>query len=533
MKKFMKLNTMIVLFVCIVVLSSLLITDLLISRSTSERIEQERQEKAQTISRTVADSPIVVEGLSNEERAGDIQEYTNEVQNLTEVMYVVVMDMNGIRKSHPNPDRIGESFVGGDEDRVLNGEESISISEGTLGDSLRAFTPVFATDGEQIGAVAVGISLESIALTLSESHRNILIGTIFGLLVGVIGAIILARYIKGKLFGLEPEAISQLLEERSTMLQSVHEGIVAVDKHSTITLVNKSALRIFKKAGLTEEPIGMNIKDYMYSSKLERVLQTGESEHDEEQSINGVTILVNREPLVVNQEIVGAISTFRDMTEVNQLAKQLTGIRTYAEALRAQSHEFMNRLHVIFGMVQMEAYDELLEFIRKLVDNKNHDVEKVAKNIKDPVLAGLLMGKLSYAREEGVDLQVICESTISESPNSDMNHELITIMGNLIDNAIEALSHSDEKKVKVRLKEEEHKLFITLADSGPGIKEENLDAIFTKGFSTKGPNRGVGLYLVKQSVEKLNGELNINTSSEGSTFDINVQLNQEEGIIDD
>ncbi|WP_344379952.1 ATP-binding protein, partial [Streptomyces rhizosphaericus] len=159
--------------------------------------------------------------------------------------------------------------------------------------------------------------------------------------------------------------------------------------------------------------------------------------------------------------------------------------------------------------------------------------EKVAKNIKDPVLAGLLMGKLSYAREEGVDLQVICESTISESPNSDMNHELITIMGNLIDNAIEALSHSDEKKVKVRLKEEEHKLFITLADSGPGIKEENLDAIFTKGFSTKGPNRGVGLYLVKQSVEKLNGELNINTSSEGSTFDINVQLNQEEGIIDD
>ena len=371
MKRRLKLSTIITLFGCIVVLVSLLVTDLLISSATNERVRAYQEEKAQIVSRTVAESIIVKESLGAKEKSEAIQTYTQEIQTLTEMMFVVVMDMDGIRYTHPNPDMIGERFSGGDEQVVLQGKEYVSVSEGTLGDSLRAFTPIYDSDRSQIGAVAVGISLEIVELALSQSHLKIIEGSLLGIIVGIIGALLLARYIKRMLFGLEPYEISKLLEERNTMLQSVHEGILAVDENQRITLANKSALHMFKKAGLSDQPIGRKITDYMPNTKLDRVLETGESERDEEQTLNGISILTNREPLVVNNKVVGAISTFRDKTEVNQLAKQLTGVRTYVEALRAQSHEFMNRLHVIFGLVQMEAYDELEAFIRKITDNHN------------------------------------------------------------------------------------------------------------------------------------------------------------------
>jgi two-component system, CitB family, sensor histidine kinase MalK len=530
LKRQWKLSSIIIIFVCLVVLLSLLITDLLISNSTTQKIQDNQEEKAQIVSRTVAESKIVKEGLLDEQEAQSIQDYTTEVQTITDMMFIVVMDMEGIRKSHPDPDLIGNKFVGGDEKEVLQGNEHISTSQGTLGNSLRAFTPVYDHNHNQIGAVAVGISLEQVQSALFEGHRNILKGTAFGILAGILGAVLLAKYIKKMLFGLEPHAISKLLEERNTMLQSVHEGIVAVDQDKNITLVNKSARRIFKMAGLSEEPVGMKISDYMPSSKLDRVLQTGKPERDEEQILNGVSILVNREPLIVNNQVIGAISTFRDMTEVNHLAKQLTGIRTYAESLRAQSHEFMNRLHVIFGMVQLEAYDELMEFIRKLVDHNNQEVDMVTKSIKDPVLAGFLMGKISYAREENVELIVRSDPTIEKIFGAEITHELITIIGNLIDNAIEALAECEKKIIELRLRDEESRLFIEVQDTGPGIKGENEAGIFEKGYSTKGDDRGFGLYLVKKSIERLNGSLTVHSSPEGTVFNAELQYDTRVGI---
>ncbi|TXC92930.1 two-component system sensor histidine kinase DcuS [Metabacillus litoralis] len=523
LKRPFSLSFIITIFGCVVVLLSLLITDLLINFTTSERIIDNQEEKAQIVSRTVAESKIVKDHLLLKGNTEEVQDYTLEVQEITDMMFVVVMNMEGVRQSHPNPNLIGKKFVGGDEKEVLQGREYISKSKGTLGDSLRAFTPVYDTNDNQIGAVAVGISLEDVQLSLTQNHRNIIIGSVFGILVGILGAFLLAKYIKRMLFGLEPYAISKLLQERSTMLQSVHEGVLAVDENLTITLVNKSALALFEKAGLEKNPVGMKISDYMSNSTIERVIKTGESERDVEQLIKGMSILANREPLIVNNKIVGAISTFRDKTEVNQLANQLTGIQTYVETLRAQSHEFMNRLHVIFGMVQLEAYDELKSFIRQIIDHQNQEVAMVTNSIKDPVLAGFILGKLSYAREEKVELKVINDTEFSRPLSIESSQELITIIGNLIDNAIEALSTSKEKKIELKLKEEGDMLHIEVSDTGPGITETNQDSIFKKGFSTKGTNRGIGLYLTKQSIEKLNGKLNVITSEKGTTFKVAVE----------
>ncbi len=509
------MRTVILWLVCVVVLLSLVITDVLVSRSVNEASVQQKEETALTVARVVGQSDIVQRGLT-EENAEEIQRYANEVRQLANVLFVVVMDMNGIRYSHPNPELVGHPFEGGDEDSVLFGEEYGSISEGRLSPSLRSFTPVINDNGEQIGAVAVGISLEYIQQITNQNHRNIIIGSLIGLLVGIIGAFFIANYIKKTLYGLEPPHIAKMLEERNTMLHSVHEGVIAVDRDEKITLVNKSAKKLFQKAGLPDNPIGMDISNYLPMTGLDRVLRTGEMELGEEITINEISLIVNRAPLIVENEVIGAISTLRDKTEVKELAQQLTGVKMYVDALRAQSHEVKNNLHVILGMVQLGTYEQLKTYIHELVNHKNHEIDQVAE-IKDAVLSGFLLGKLSYARECGVDLSIKSKHEIPKAKSADVIHELITILGNLINNSIEAIDDSFFKKVDVLFILKGGLLTVQVKDTGPGIKTKDLEEIFDKGFSTKGEGRGFGLVLVKSSIDTLQGNLTIDTFEGGGT----------------
>lgn len=519
----MKLSTIIMIFVCLVVLLSLLITDLLITRSTGSDIENQLEEKAGIVSKTVAQSRLVQQELENGEADMDIQEYTMSVQEASDVLFIVVMDMNGIRLSHPNQSLIGKPFQGGDEQRVLEGKTYVSKSEGTLGQSLRAFAPVINRKGEQVGAVSVGISLEAVEESIHQNQRQILIGSIIGVLIGIAGAFLLAWYIKRSLFGLEPYAIARIHEERNQMLHSVREGIIAIDRDGVIVIVNESARRIFRKAGLgAKEPIGMVIHDFLPGTSLERVLSTKEGELDEEQVINGVAIITNRVPLIVQEEVIGAIATFRDKTEVNRLAEELTGVKLYADTLRAQSHEFMNQLHVLLGLIEMREYERLKEFIGTLVEHQAHEVGHVTKYIKDSALAGFLIGKISYAREAQVGMTIECETEIPPSKDPAFSHKLITILGNLIDNAIESSENSGRKRIRVFLSYIDGLLEAAVEDQGTGIPRGAENKILEKGFSTKeGFHRGFGLFLVNKTVEEEGGTLEMERNdSGGMTFTV-------------
>lgn len=515
-KQRLKLSSLISIVVSVVVLISLLITSILISNEIKDTTQNTTEEKAEVIGKSIAQSEMVQSSLKDGRGSGNIQKYTSEIQRSTEVSFIVVMDMKGIRHSHPNPDLIGKHFRGGDEVQALHGHESTSVSKGTLGESLRSFTPIYA-DGKQVGVVAVGVPMQRVYDAITEGNKKVVIGAIIGLIVGAIGAYLLSRYIKRILLGLEPSHIAQILGERNTMLQSVHEGIVAVDKEGKINLVNKSARDIFHKADLKGNPIGMKINDYMPSTQLLKVMDVGRPERDEEQNINGVKILVNRVPLIVNNEIIGAISTFRDKTEVNKLSEQLVGVKTYADTLRAQSHEFSNRLHVISGMLQMEHYEDLKQYIREIVEHGSQESGSITSKIKDAVLAGFLIGKLSLAREQNIKLSIMSHTTIPEPKASYYTHEVITIIGNLIDNSIDSLMTSSvtNKTIEVHLKYDHQDLYMDVIDSGPGFKRELGNDIFEKGYSSKGEDRGYGLYLVQQSVEKLNGNIEVATGDEG------------------
>lgn len=509
----------ITLLVCGVVALSLLVTDILTSRTIAANIEKSQEEKATNVARMVAHSQLVIEALGKQDEERSIQDFAEETRRFTHVQFVVVMDMNGIRKSHPDPAKIGKRFVGGDEGIALKGKEHISISKGTLGTSLRSLTPIFDRTGKQLGAVAVGISLNDVQKAVSQGRNNIYTGTLLGIVAGILGAVLLARYIKRILFGLEPSAIAKLLQERDAILQSVREGIVAVDQESRITLVNKAALRLFHKAGLAQEPRGMKMEEYLSNSRLGWVLKTGQTDPDHEMVLNGITLVVNRVPVFLNDKIVGAVSTFRDKTEIQQLAEQLTGVRLYAEALRAQSHEFMNKLHVILGMSHMGLYDQLTNYISELVNHRNNEIGAISRNIKDPVLAGFLIGKLSYAREAAAELHISSEREVPEPLHSYMSHELITILGNLIDNALEAVSNCPRRQIEVHFDYGDDILTIEVKDTGVGIEKETQNHMFERGFSTKGEDRGLGLFLISQSLDRLGGEIEISSKpSQGTRF---------------
>lgn len=515
-KRQWKLSTIIIIFVCMVVLISLVITSILIGNTVKNSIHKTAEEKAEAVSRTTAQSNIVKRGLKDKSKEQQIQRYASEIKSATDVSFIVVMDMNSTRKSHPNSDLIGKKFQGGDESPALKGKEIITESKGTLGKSLRSFTPIY-DNGEQIGLVAVGIPIETVNEAFASGLRDIFIGLIIGMFFGIIGAYLLARYIKKILHGLEPAIIAKRLEERNTMLQSVHEGIVAVDREGKINLVNKSAAQIFKRAGLTEYPIGMKINEYLDSTQLHKVVEIGQPEVDEEQNINGVKILVNRVPLYVNNQIVGAISTFRDKTEMSRLSEQLVGVKTYAETLRAQSHEFSNRLHVIMGMLQMENYEEVKQYIREVVRYSAQENVNIATQIKDAALAGFLIGKLSLAREKNIELTIHINEIVPEPHDSQLTHEIITVIGNLIDNSIDALANQKSKIIEVKLNYSQQNLKIDITDSGEGLTPHMQQKIFEKGYSTKGDNRGYGLYLINESVKKLNGSINVDKVSDGYT----------------
>ncbi|SFM26234.1 DcuS/MalK family sensor histidine kinase [Pelosinus propionicus] len=519
-KPIFNLQTKIILLVCGVVALSLLAANALITNRVESDVRATLGQKALDICRTMTHSPAVISGLEANDTIA-IQEYANTIRNAVNVEFIVVFDMQGIRKSHPDSTRVGQHIQGGDEVPALQGHEYISYAEGTYGPSLRAFSPVFAPDGRQVGAVVVGILLGDVEKALRESHQIIYIATLIGLLIGIGFAIVLARNIKKTLFGLEPFAIAQLVEERSAMLQCVREGILAVDKNSIVTIANSEAIRVLKLAGIPGDPIGRHVAEYVPHTRLKDVMNTGQAELDQEQKINGVTILTNRVPVVVNGEIVGAIASFRDMTDMRQLAEELTDVNSYVEALRSQAHEFMNKIHVMLGLVRLRFYDKLELYITRIANQDIAESEFVSQCIHDPVLGGLLLSKFSKAREMAIDMVLAEESFLPEPLDGQVTNELVTIIGNLIDNALDAVKDSPQRQVAVSMRYSDAQLAIEVRDCGPGIEQAFVEQIFVKGYSTKSSGRGFGLFLVARAVERLNGSIKVETSpGNGARFNV-------------
>ena len=379
-----------------------------------------------------------------------------------------------------------------------------------------------------MGVVLVGIHVDDIERAVSSNRNRIFITLLLVMAIGIAGAVLLARSVKKTLFGLEPAGIAKLLEERNAMLYSVKEGVLAIDLTGRITLANEAAARMLLAGGTVGDPIGQPVDTYVPNTGLTRVLKTGLPELDQEQDLSGIHIITNRVPIVVNGAIVGAIATFRDKTEINQLAEELTGVRSYVEALRSQAHEFMNKLHVILGLVRLESYDQLTGYIKRIVGDQEVEVGFVGKRIKNPVIAGLVLSKLSKSRELGVCMVVEQNTFVPADFGEAVNHGLVTILGNLLDNALEAVQDAVEKMVSLTVQEADGQIVIRVCDSGLGLPPEIQEHMFQKGFSTKAKDRGFGLYLVNSSIKRLNGSISFETLARGTEVSVLIPVREEQ-----
>lgn len=517
----LRLQTTITLMVCcvlaVVLFTVYFMFNTKISAITTENLEQ----KAVTIARTVSKAPTVISALRGNSDPAEVQAYAEEIRKLNDVQFVVVMDAQGFRLSHPDPRKIGQHFSGGDEVEALHGKEFVSIAEGTLGTSVRAFSPIIDHD-TLLGVVAVGLPIDTVKLAVQQNRWILYLGIIAGASLGTLGAVILAHRLKKLMFGMEPQEISRFLEERNAMLQSAKEGIVAVDAAGKVTLINAEAHRLLHRSeihGIQEQ----DEVDLCAMLRIDKVLMSGEALNDIAIDQKDVTLLANVVPVKVHGRIEGAIATFRDKTEIDVLMERLSGVSLYAEALRAQTHEFMNKLHVMVGLSHMGKYDRLQQYLSQILRHFESEAGMLVKQVKDPVMAGFLLGKLSRARELGAQIHILEEDVLLECADPETSHELVTIVGNLLENALEAVTDASDKEIALGFRYENQELTVTVRDHGHGIPEQAINHMYEQGFSTKGKNRGIGLYLVMRSVNKLGGQLDCHSEpQEGTEFIVRI-----------
>lgn len=508
----LKLSTTLTLMVSAIIASVLLVVFALFFVQMNQEGQDQLQQKAMAIANTLALSSTVVDGLERQDRSGEIQRFAEQVRKQSELLFVVVVDMKGIRYSHPKPWRIGQHFIGEDLEPALHGKTNSAITRGSLGPSLRVFVPVYDAQRQQIGVVSLGIALDTVHRVVGESRWIIYWTIAFAALVGTLGTFFLVKALKRIMLGFEPYEISNLFEQRNAMLQSIKEGVIAVDNQSRITIVNDEAKRLLRQCGPLENLLMESAsKHWPTQLHLAEVLANGKPLRDRQISFNGSELLTNTVPVIVKGQVIGAIATFRDKTEVSQLVQRLSGMSHYADALRVQSHEFMNKLHVILGMLHMKAYQQLENYIINTASNYQEEIGALLRKIQSPEVAGFFIGKISRAHDTGIELIIDEASLLPETDDAETTHVLISVLGNLIENAIDAIDGVEGHEINLSFHHNGDHLHCIVSDDGPGIDPAIGTRIFEQGFSTKGPRRGIGLALIRSSLEKLGGSIDFDS----------------------
>lgn len=462
--------------------------------------------------RVVAQAPTVVDALKRSQSNEELLNYLDEsISRVKDIDFIIVADVHGKQIYYPNHKYIGRKYEGHDQKRILKGERSYASDDTDITGAGRcAYAAVQTKDGSLVGFVVVGVYMRI------YSHDILMIllrYLLLAALVSVIGTLLSTKFsnkIKQSLQGYEPAALVSLYRQREEILEALEEGVMAIDMNDRILFINRAAAHLLNID--QQNAFGRYLRDIYPSFTLERVARTGKAEYNVNvKSKKDVYILSDRMPLEENNQIIGAVAIFRDRTEMTKLAEDLTGVRHMVEAMRGYTHEFMNKLHVTLGLLELGDYQRAEDYILAITNTQRQAVGLIMNRIEEPSVAALLVGKTSRCAELGIRLTLDPGSHLGKEEHFLPPDAYITILGNLIDNATDALGRSAgrQKEISVTAREEESSLLLCVEDTGPGIPKELTDQIFKKGFSTKGLGRGTGLALVKEVVEIYSGEIRV------------------------
>lgn len=476
-----------------------------------DQLDDQAMRRALAIAQTTAAHPEIAEDLrsSRPSAEGPVQTAADRIRTASGAEYVVIMNKEGVRWSHTDHDQIGR-VVSTDPSDALAGRDVMEIDDGTLGRSARGKVPLRDDAGDIVGAVSVGIEYDSVRAILVHSIPELLAYAGGALAAGAIAAYLISRRVQRQTRDLAFSDISALLAEREAMLHGIREGVVALDRGGRIRLLNDEAQRLL---GLGAETIGQPLDAALGAGRTTDVL-SGRVSGTDLLTVRGQRVLVaNRMPT----DDGGAVATLRDRTELEQLGRELDSTRGLIDALRAQDHEHANRMHTLLGLLELEMYEEAAEFVGEVAGAHRVTAEQITEKIRDPLLAALLVGKATVAAERGVTLSVSSDTALPDrlvDPGG-----LVTIVGNLVDNALDAAAGTGHARVEVALRAENRAVVLRVRDTGPGVPAERRETIFTEGWTTKEPpahgKRGIGLALVRRLAERQGGSARAGEGPEG------------------
>lgn len=495
------------LMIVLAVLTGVLAISLAQSAQTFQRVEGRR---ALSAAETLAAVPAVRTLVPTAEpRIGAaLPAVAETVRTVSGSTYAILAKRDGRILASQDPAQIGTVLDLGNS-RVLDGRSWTGLVGGGNSASVAAHVPVLSDSGEVVGIAAVGRRYPSLWERLGQATPNLLAYLGVSSVVGVTGSLLLARRVKRQTLGMEPEEISGLVEHREAMLYGVKEGVLALDPHHRITVANDSARELLE---LPPDCIGRNLDELNVQPELRNVLTRESPGPDQLVLVGDRVVACNRMPIRARGRIIGSVTTLRDRTELSTLEKELGATRTTTNTLRAQTHEFANQLHTISGLIQLGEYDEVVRFVDGVSLSRTRLHDEVTARIQDPALAALFIAKASLATERGVTLR-LAEGSFLHRVGEDLSRDLTTVVGNLVDNAMDAAAGSADPTVEVLLIEEEDLVQVTVQDSGPGVPADILADIFRQGFTTKNSTtdngRGFGLALTRLVCRRRGGDVEV------------------------
>lgn len=481
------------------------------------------RDRALSVAVSVADTPQVRRAVRGPDPSRTIQPFAEQVRRDSGTDFVVVMGLDRRRYSHPDPDQIGGRFIG-DLGTAPKGTPFTQEYTGTLGRSLRAVVPV-RSGGRVVALVSVGITMQRIADAVAERLPRIGLAAALILATGLLGAWLISRRLQRQTHGLGELEITRMYEYYDAVLHAVREGLLLVDTGGRVQLLNEEAERLL---GLDGSAVGRPVGELGFPESLTRAVLSSTRRPDEIHLVDDAVLVVNTSPAHWRGREVGSVVTLRDHTEIQAVAGELDTVRGLAESLRSQNHEAANRLHTVVSLVELGRTEEALDFATEELEVAQLLTDRVVASVADPVLSALLLGKTAQAAERGVQLRLGETTEVTGLPIG--QRDAVTILGNLLDNAMDAVGETAEgaeRTVEVQMTGSPSALRLQVGDSGSGLSAEQVTRVFERGWSTKaadGPvGRGLGLALVVQAVRKYDGRIDVGTSPlGGAEFDVRI-----------
>lgn len=486
---------------------------------------ERRDQNLQNVAETIAKSPLVVEAeYSNMDFYPLLKEYLDSLcDTLKDIDVISVVTKESTRLYHSNEELIGTVYDGTIPDFKEKSRDYYTTTDnGPSGTQRRAYAAIYDEEGNYAGFVMAITLMKNIKNETIQIILTFILITIIAILIELFVSAELSDKIKKSLLGYEPDVFTSMFRMRDNILESLDEGIVAVDKVGRVQFINKSAVEMLTTDGKEDSFIGKYVSNL--SNTIPALNPLCASEISRSVSSAYDNILIDTIPIKENDSVTGTVGILHNRKEYTKLMEDLTGTRYLVDSMRANNHDFTNKLHVILGLIQMEMYDEATSYIQNITMVQRETISKVMNCINEPAIAALLIGKIARASELNVKF-VLREGCYYSSADISLPSEvLVTVIGNLIENAFESMNdmnYDGQKELLFGMYSKPGALLITADDTGSGISDSNIDRIFENGFSTKGSGRGTGLYQVKNLIEAAGGKINVESQEGiGTSFTI-------------